>query len=91
MTMTQTFDVSELFLSIQFFENLESKNKRPGAFNRGNTVSGLMHCWCNIPPHEVQNAPTGALPDMAIVRRMGWCCVPIFPKIPCEPPPHPVV
>jgi hypothetical protein len=29
------------------------------------------------------------MPDMATVRRMGGCCVPIFPKIPCKPPPHP--
>jgi hypothetical protein len=31
--------------------------------------------------HKVQNAPSGAIPDMAIARRMGECGVPIFPKI----------
>ncbi len=50
----------------------------------------VSHNTPPYPPPLSTKCPSGAIPCMGTVRRIGQCCVPIFPRS-CRPPPHPVV
>jgi hypothetical protein len=67
-------------------EKIESQKAMNTFLSKGDYYTSPLH------PSQPQSAkcPLRGNSGYATVRRMGRCCVPLFPRS-CRPPPHPVV